>query len=139
MGVERAPPIQMDGRLAAWPQWPEFSMADGELERYYLDLKRTIVAQYGEEVLELAWVQVYMNLESVTKEIMSKGTDIIPNLTFDEITTLNDAQRQEILSKGCCVVRGVIPESEARLWFSQLEGFIMDNRLKLDKRYQSSA
>ncbi|KAJ9142974.1 DUF1479-domain-containing protein [Pleurostoma richardsiae] len=117
----------MSGSLEVWPQWPEFSAAGGELDDYCLNLKRKIIDQYGEETLRSSWLQVCSKLEMVTAEVAKEGTNAIPVLSFSEMEGLTEVRKMEIASRGCCVVRGVIPETEARQWFDELKIFITDN------------
>ncbi|KAI1370207.1 hypothetical protein F4677DRAFT_438998 [Hypoxylon crocopeplum] len=117
----------MGSQIESWPNWPEFSTEGAELDQYNLDLKRSIIDQYGEGNLKSSWLKVCEKLAEVTADISRDGTKLIPDLPFSEIMSLSTERRAEITSRGCCVVRGVIPEEEASKWFAELKTFIKEN------------
>ena len=121
----------MPGRLttAYWPPWPQFTgVKTGEHKIENAEYKKQIVAQYGAEAIRQSWVETCRELKTVTEEIASKRSSIIPVLTLDDLLTANSAKREELKAMGCFVVRGVVPRNEATEWYHQLKGYVTDNK-----------
>lgn len=96
--------------------------------------KKEIIAEYGEQALRASWIQVCQDLESITSEIASKKSDMLPVFDIQHVLDdgLNTEERAEIRRVGCFVVRDVVPESEARDHYRHLRQFVDNNRSRID-------
>jgi hypothetical protein len=58
------------------------------------------------------------------------GRSVIPEIDYSDIRdgTVSEAAREAIRARGCAVVRGVFPESQARAWFDELGDYLEANR-----------
>lgn len=111
-----------------WPAWPEMTHETGELDPDNARIKREIAAEYGEDSLRRSWLAVCSKLESLTQEIKTKQTEMIPELSYDEFFTLNDSEKERLKNVGCFVVRGTVPEETAKGWFDGLQDYIRQNK-----------
>jgi len=115
-----------------WPAWREFTK---ETDIYLKDddfvrVKREIVAQYGKDALCKSWRKVCHQLETITKDLASRGSNSIPSFDLDHVINngLTDSEIEEIKRTGCLIVRQVIPEEEAREQYQNLKTYIADNK-----------
>ncbi|KAI1617398.1 duf1479 domain-containing protein [Exophiala viscosa] len=99
-----------------WPAgWPSFIPKDNDpSDTFQLELKRSLVAEYGADNLEQAWIKTCNKLKEITSRIARQGSSAVPVLTYDQDT-------------GCFIVRDVIPHNEATDCFEDLQQFMADN------------
>lgn len=121
----------MPGKIDCWPAWPEFSsqigsdIADPEL----VDIKRSIIAKYGDAALRQGWIKTCNQLKEVTDEIAGKGSDIIPVFDTNEIFQAGFSHRQQKEAKrvGAFVCRETIPRYELETLRKELQKYVADN------------
>lgn len=121
----------MPGRVDTWPAWPEYTAEKAEKDEQLPDYKKEILATYGEEALRSSWLKVCAELESITDEIREKGSDVIPQINYEELMSMNDEQKDKLRSVGCFVVREVVSNDQATEWFQNLKTFVADNRASI--------
>ena len=126
----------MPGKLQTWPAWPEFVQGKGPQSRDsdFLECKKAIIAEYGEQALRASWIQVCQDLESITSEISSKKSDMIPEFAIEKILKygFTTDEKARLKNVGSFVVRGVVPESEARSHYQNLRQYVDKNRSRID-------
>ncbi|KAI1214220.1 DUF1479-domain-containing protein [Annulohypoxylon truncatum] len=125
----------MPGVIENWPAWKEFGLAPDESSRGtdFANAKAEIIAQYGEEALRQSWLKVCKELETVTENLSALGKDSVPVFQMEEIRNhgLSDEQSATVKSRGCCVVRGVIPEAEANVLFQDMKKMVVENAAQI--------
>ncbi|KAI1773857.1 DUF1479-domain-containing protein [Hypoxylon cercidicola] len=125
----------MPGVIENWPAWNEFGVtAEGNTEGPdYAQAKAEIIAEYGEEALRRSWVKVCKDLETVTKNLSASGDASIPIFQMKNILEdgLSTEQIAQLKSTGCCVVRGVISEAEAKALFQDMKNLVAQNPGKI--------
>ncbi|KAI1098594.1 DUF1479-domain-containing protein [Jackrogersella minutella] len=125
----------MPGVIENWPAWKEFgvSLAEDTQGPDFAKAKAEIIAQYGEAALRQSWVKVCKELETVTESLSTLGSDAVPTFHMGEIRDhgLSDKQRAQLKSRGCCVVRGVIPKAEATALFQDMKDLVTENTGKI--------
>lgn len=121
----------MPSRVSTWPAgWPSFVPQDEDpKDTYQKNLKREIIAEYGEAAIREAWIKTCKALEAVTSSISKQGSAAVPAFQYDDVV---GPQNQEILARmkeaGCFIIRGVIPREESTGLFDELQAFISDNK-----------
>lgn len=121
----------MPGRVTSWPTgWPSFTLEDNNpADTYQSDLKKQIIAQYGEDALKQAWGKTCRALDASMARIAKQGSAAIPIYTFDQIFgTENRTIVNEMKAAGCFIVRDVIQGKEANKLFGELEEFVSNNK-----------
>ncbi|KAI1760132.1 DUF1479-domain-containing protein [Hypoxylon sp. FL1150] len=121
----------MPGTGDEWPDWPEMTAETGELDPENIKIKKEIVALYGEAALRKSWLAVCERLKSLTNEIATKRTGVIPELAYDDVFTLSDEEEQRLRDIGCFVVRGLVPPKIASDWFEDLNTYVEENKTSI--------
>ncbi|KAI1456112.1 DUF1479-domain-containing protein [Annulohypoxylon moriforme] len=96
------------------------------LPRRFLDLKRTLVRDHENRVID-SWKRLLAELKRENKEIIEKGPNIIPSLTFKDLDADLTKFHGEIKKRGVAVIRGVLPEDEARSFKDEIEEYVRQN------------
>ena len=122
----------MPGRLLSWPDWPEFSPAKAEPGDDLVGYKKAIVDKYGKNNIIESWLKVCKALGSVTDRIAEQGTSAIPDIQFEEVSTLAPEKKQALKDAGCFVVRGVFSREQTDKWFKELKDYVAANRASIE-------
>lgn len=121
----------MPGVIQNWPAWKEFGVKPDESTRGadFAKAKADVIAEYGEDALRRSWLKVCEDLKAVTDDLSTLGTAAIPTFHMDTIRAhgLSDDERAQVKSRGCCVVRNVIPEAEATSLFQDMKTLVAAN------------
>lgn len=96
------------------------------LPRRFLDLKRTLVRGHEDRVID-SWNRLLAELTRENKSIIEKGPSIIPSLNFKDLDTDLEKFHGEIAKRGVAVIRGVLPEDEARRFKDDIEEYVKLN------------
>ncbi|KAI1344348.1 DUF1479 domain protein [Xylariaceae sp. FL0016] len=92
----------------------------------FRELKQTLVEGRQDRVTE-SWHRLLNRLRSENESVASYGSDIIPSLEFSDFDHDLARLRSELKKRGVAVIRGVIPEAEARNFKSLLEDYVQKN------------
>lgn len=117
---------------STWPAgWPSLSSKDKDKsssEEFRLNLKKEIIAEYGEDSLTKAWIKTCEALKQVTSLIAEGGSAYIPAFEFNDVVGHNNAKiLEEMKAKGGFVIRNVIPREKADQLFKEQVEFIANN------------
>ncbi|KAH7021480.1 uncharacterized protein B0I36DRAFT_297167 [Microdochium trichocladiopsis] len=122
----------MPGKLHDWPAWREFGskLASEAIDDDFVKAKQDVIREYGEDKLRSSWLAVCKELQKVTEDIASKRNDIVPILDADELLSkgFRESDVATIRQTGCFIVRGVIPEDDARRLYQDLQDYVRDNK-----------
>lgn len=80
-----------------------------------------------EEKIKASWNRLLGKLKVENKVVVEQGSKIIPEVRFDHLDEDLGNTRDEIKKRGAVVIRGVIPENEARRYKFELEEYIRKN------------
>ena len=122
-----------------WPAWPEFQADKSTLSQYHEDedfqqIKKQIIAEYGEQNIQTSWLKVNEELVRITDEIKQKGQHIIPILDMTDLAMeegkagVNEETLKEIRKTGCFIVRNVIDQCQVETMHSQLQDYASINK-----------
>ena len=119
----------------------------------FVELKKEIAAAYPdfEAGVTKAWREIPAELEKVTGEIARKGSQVgvsmgaqcvrhvsltsetryqgVPEVRFEELSSLSEDRVAEIRRKGCMVIRDVVEDDEARTWQAWLREYVSKNEV----------
>ncbi|KAG6382200.1 hypothetical protein JVT61DRAFT_851 [Boletus reticuloceps] len=93
-------------------------------------VKKEVLRDMGvtPDKLELAWKGVLKALEPRVQEIISKGGNIIPRISYKEVKDgFSESQKDAIRKTGVVVITGGVPEEEALGWKCLIKGYIAAN------------
>lgn len=96
------------------------------LPRRFLDLKKTLVSGHEDRVID-SWNRLLAELKRENKIIARGGPGIIPSLDFQDLDTDLTKLRGELEKRGVAVIRGVLPEDEARSFKGEIEEYVRQN------------
>ncbi|EQA5669605.1 DUF1479 domain-containing protein [Cronobacter malonaticus] len=67
-------------------------------------------------------------IETIKSET-ARGESPVPQIQADDIINgrISDAQKARIRERGCCVIKGVFPESQARAWNQEIGDYLERN------------
>ncbi|TLS22993.1 uncharacterized protein PpBr36_06571 [Pyricularia pennisetigena] len=92
----------------------------------YRELKISLIAGREKEI-EASWKRLLAALKTENDMIVRKRLSIVPELEYSALDSHLPELRDEIQKRGVAVVRGVIPEAEARAYKNDLEQYIRKN------------
>lgn len=80
-----------------------------------------------EDAIKASWNRLLEQLRIENEIVARKGSQVIPEVRFSHLATDLPAALPEIKKRGVVVIRGVIPEDEARGYKLELEEYIRKN------------
>ncbi|KAM4065721.1 hypothetical protein HRG_010563 [Hirsutella rhossiliensis] len=92
----------------------------------YRQLKCDLVRGREDKLVE-SWSRLLRQLKRENDIIAAKGSDVIPQVDFADLEAGCERLKGEIKKRGALVVRGVIPEDEARGYKDEIEDYVRKN------------
>ncbi|KAI0205905.1 DUF1479 domain protein [Astrocystis sublimbata] len=92
----------------------------------FLDLKKSLVAGHEDRVAA-GWRQLLTQLKEENSLLRREGSEVIPILEFASLEHDLKKLRSEVKKRGVAVIRGVIPESEARAYKGDIDEYVKQN------------
>lgn len=99
---------------------------DEPLPDRFRQLKLALV-QGREQKVIASWNRLLQQLRAENDIIADLGPKVIPEVRFDDLDRDISGAKDEIKKRGAAVIRGVIPEDEARGYKYELEEYIRKN------------
>ncbi|KAI0475709.1 DUF1479 domain protein [Xylariaceae sp. FL0804] len=96
------------------------------LPERFLHIKRALVEGHEDRVID-SWQRLLEQLRIENEIIAREGPGIIPSIDFERLGDDLPKLRAEIKKRGVAVIRGVIPEDEARHYKDELEEYVRQN------------
>ncbi len=100
--------------------------APAPLPARFADVKRKLI-QGREQKIRKSWDRLLKALEKQVKQVEELGSAIIPSVRYDELHDKLPEFQKDLKERGAGVIRGVIPQDEARAYKSDLEEYIKAN------------
>ncbi|KAF2111251.1 hypothetical protein BDV96DRAFT_499988 [Lophiotrema nucula] len=124
----------MPGLVRQWPAWPEFGTTSAgnkdAKDPDFVGAKKAIIEEYGADSLRKSWIATCEKLRSVTDDIASQGSCIIPVLEAENVLAngFSEHELSQVRETGCFIVQGVIPHEEVKKLYQDLTQYVADNR-----------
>lgn len=99
---------------------------DEPLPDHFRQLKLSLVEGREEKIIA-SWHRLLKRLEIENDVIAELGSKVIPEIRFDNLEEDLSKTKDAIKKRGAAVIRGVIPEHEARQYKFDLEEYIRKN------------
>jgi Protein of unknown function (DUF1479) len=101
--------------------------ANSQLPDRFAKIKQDLL-NGREDRVEASWKRLLEKLAVEKADVAEKGPNIIPQIDFKDLSTFPAKSfRKSLKKRGVAVIRGVIPEDEARSYKAQTEDYIRDN------------
>ncbi|CAG8195092.1 unnamed protein product [Penicillium olsonii] len=94
-------------------------------ERFAAQKKRLLLERGGE--IKKSWDRLLNKLKEEVGTIERHGPNIVPSIDFKDIHVAPEEFQRELRKRGVAVVRGVIPENEARGYKEAIEAYSRAN------------
>lgn len=107
---------------------------DEPLPDQFRQLKLSLV-EGREDKIKASWHRLLQRLEIENDIIAELGSKVIPEVRFNNLEEDLAGNRDAIKKRGAAVIRGVIPEDEARQYKFDLEEYIRKNPQTKGKSY----
>ena len=97
-----------------------------QLPEEFAHLKKRLIAG-REDQIQHSWNRLLYQLREEVRTIQHRGSDAIPSIDYKDIHAAPRSFQEELRKRGVAVVRGVIPESEARGYKEEIEAYVRQN------------
>ncbi|KAH8175107.1 DUF1479 domain protein [Sarocladium implicatum] len=135
-----APALRRTAMMSAMQSSPA-SQKEGDISDAFISLSGTEQAplpdrfrqlkcelvQGNEARIQTAWTGLLEDLRRENQTIRRERSSVIPEIRFDDLENGLDGVMDEVRKRGVVVVRGVVPEDEARAYKTELEEYIRQN------------
>ncbi|KAF4943553.1 hypothetical protein FGADI_13344, partial [Fusarium gaditjirri] len=92
----------------------------------YRQLKLNLLRGREDKIVQ-SWKRLLRELKRENEVVAKKGPGVIPQIEFKDLERSKDGLREEVKKRGVVVVRGVIPEGEARAYKAEVEEYVAKN------------
>ncbi|KAJ6093520.1 hypothetical protein N7486_008809 [Penicillium sp. IBT 16267x] len=96
------------------------------LAERFADQKKKLIAGRGDQ-LKRSWDRLLCKLRDEVETIEHRGSDIIPSINFRDIHAAPRSFHDELRKRGVAIIRGVVPEAEARGYKEEIEAYARAN------------
>ena len=96
------------------------------LPDHFRQLKCELVRGREKEITE-SWVRLLRELKKENEIVAKKGPAVIPQVEYGDLESGLEGLKGEIRKRGAVVVKGVVPEGEARAYKEETEEYIKKN------------
>jgi len=92
----------------------------------FRELKLSLVAGH-EEQIQAGWKRLLKALRAENEIVASQGSKLIPEVDFSTLENDLSRLKAELKRRGAAVVRGVVPEQDARFYKAEIEDYVRKN------------
>lgn len=92
----------------------------------FRQIKNTLVAGREDKVVA-SWNRLLEELRKENETVAARGSAVIPTVEFKDLESELERLKPEIQKRGAAVIRGVVPEAEARAYKSEIEEYVKKN------------
>ncbi|OAA57785.1 DUF1479 domain protein [Cordyceps fumosorosea ARSEF 2679] len=92
----------------------------------FRELKCELVRGREKQITD-SWNRLLRDLRKENEIIAQKGSDVVPQVEFANLESGLRSLKDEIKKRGAVVVRGVVPEAEARAYKEEVEDYVKRN------------
>ncbi|EKM53735.1 uncharacterized protein PHACADRAFT_176135 [Phanerochaete carnosa HHB-10118-sp] len=79
-----------------------------------------------------SWREVLKELEDATGNVIARGSQSVPEIPYSSLNAGLSANEIEAMkSSGCAIIRGAVPEAEARDWIRATREYITANKANI--------
>ena len=97
-----------------------------QLPERFAHVKQRLISG-NEDRLKASWRRLLGQLPSEIRIIERKGPDVIPQINFSDLEKPSSEFVSEVKKRGVAVIKGVVPEDEARVYKTEIEEYVKSN------------
>lgn len=97
-----------------------------QLSQRFADLKNHLI-RGDESKLSASWQRLLSQLVTQNEQVRTAGPAIVPSIHYDELAQSPTKFAKQVKDRGVAVIRGVVPEDEARSYKSEVEEYVRQN------------
>ncbi|RFN55042.1 hypothetical protein FIE12Z_725 [Fusarium flagelliforme] len=90
-------------------------------------VRKLDIVRGREEQIEQSWKALLRELRRENDVVAKKGPSVIPQVHYNEFERSAGSLKEEIRKRGVVVVKGVVPQDEARAWKGEIEEYVRKN------------
>lgn len=102
-----------------------FTKSNPNLDKIYTEIKKSLVKD--PVALQESWVRLKKALSAGIDEIKEKGNAIIPTIQFSNLDNITQEQHDEILKRGCVVIKNTMSRADAIALKEDVKSYIARN------------
>ncbi|RPD60796.1 DUF1479-domain-containing protein [Lentinus tigrinus ALCF2SS1-6] len=96
----------------------------------FADLKKEMCVD--KDAIVHSWRAVLRELEEATEEIVQRGNQVVPQVSYEDIQRgLSEEQLKTLQKTGVVIVKGGVPKEEALGWLKSLREYVATNAEKV--------
>jgi hypothetical protein len=92
----------------------------------FTDIKRDLI-RGNEEKLTKGWKRLLEQLAVENRFVAAHGPNVVPQIEYEELSKPSDQFMEAVKERGVAVIRGVVPEAEARGYKGEIEEYVRAN------------
>ena len=96
------------------------------LPQKFRDLKQRLIRGHEDDVVA-SWGRLLEQLKIENEIVAREGPNAVPSVAFEDLDDNLAVLRSELKKRGVAVIRGVVPEQEARQYKTELEEYVKKN------------
>ncbi|KAF7541509.1 hypothetical protein G7054_g613 [Neopestalotiopsis clavispora] len=96
------------------------------LPQKFRDLKQRLIQGHEDDVVA-SWGRLLEQLKIENEIVAREGPNAVPSVAFEDLDDNLAVLRSELKKRGVAVIRGVVPEQEARQYKTELEEYVKKN------------
>lgn len=96
------------------------------LPERFTEIKRQLI-KGNEGRLTASWQKLLEELAIENDIVKQRGPDIIPQIEFEDLKNIPEDFIKETKKRGVAVIKGVVPEQEARSYKTEVEEYVARN------------
>lgn len=101
-------------------------LKDEPLPEQFRQLKLSLVSG-REERIKASWNKLIAELRAENDAVAKQGSRVIPEVRYENLVDDLASAKDEIKKRGAAVIRGMIPEDEARGYKFELDEYVRKN------------
>lgn len=97
-----------------------------QLPKRFAEVKSQLM-RGNESKVTASWKRLLSELKVQNDQVKAAGPSIIPSIDYNDLATSPAKFAEEVKHRGVAVVRGVVPEDEARAYKEEVEAYVRQN------------
>lgn len=115
--------VRPDGDIST--SFNSFGKGETYDSSFWADIKKLLIKD--PVAFRESWLRLKEAFAKGLEEIKQKRSDIIPSVSVEELEGMDKEKRDELLKRGCVIIKGVIPKEEAIAYKEEVLQYVENN------------